>query len=293
MVFRCSAQSDYVSGLYDALNGYVSDKDARIGVAVIIDGKDTVAVNGSEDFPMMSVYKFPIALTMADYCRKNKHTLDYCCIITQDDMRRDTYSPMLKKYAGIDTARIKLRELLAYSLQMSDNNASDIILKELKGVGLVNKYIESLGIDGIKTRWTEEDMHEDINRSYDNTSTPLAMAELFDVFDKKFNDSISIEIKQMMETCTTGSDRLVAPLKAANAVVGHKTGTGFVLPDGRLMALNDCGYVHLSDGCRYSIAVFIADSGYDTDKNSRMIAEISQIVFNSLGKNNIHSTSVR
>ena len=45
----------------NALQDYVMGKDARIGVAVIINGKDTVSVNGNRDFPMMSVVKFPLA----------------------------------------------------------------------------------------------------------------------------------------------------------------------------------------------------------------------------------------
>ena len=48
-----------------ALQEYIQEKDARIGVAVIINGKDTVSVNGNRDFPMMSVVKFPLALTVA------------------------------------------------------------------------------------------------------------------------------------------------------------------------------------------------------------------------------------
>ena len=38
-----------------ALEDYIEDKDARIGIAVIIDGKDTVSVNGKREFPMLSV----------------------------------------------------------------------------------------------------------------------------------------------------------------------------------------------------------------------------------------------
>ena len=45
----------------DALENYIVGKDARIGIAVIINGKDTVSVNGERDFPMMSVSKFPLA----------------------------------------------------------------------------------------------------------------------------------------------------------------------------------------------------------------------------------------
>ena len=38
---------------------------------------------------------------------------------------------------------------------------------------------------------------------------------------------------------------------------------GFPTPEGRISAVNDCGYVNLPNGTRYSIAVFVADSNYD------------------------------
>ena len=53
------------------ISEYIDGKDARIGVAVIVDGADTIAVNGTKDFPMLSVYKFPQAIAVADYCTRN------------------------------------------------------------------------------------------------------------------------------------------------------------------------------------------------------------------------------
>ena len=82
-----------------------------------------------------------------------------------------------------------------------------------------------------------------------------------------------------METCATGKDRLVAPLATLPVRTGHKTGTGFELPGGRLMAVNDAGYVFLPDGRRYTITVFVEDSGYGMARTSALIAEISGIVY--------------
>ena len=65
----CSARKDdAVADRLDRLKAelaeYIEGKDARIGVAVIYDGTDTVSVNGGRDFPMLSVYKFPQALAV-------------------------------------------------------------------------------------------------------------------------------------------------------------------------------------------------------------------------------------
>lgn len=265
------------------LNDFVNDKDAEIGVAVIIDGKDTVAVNGDRQFPMLSVYKFPISLALADVYRKNGISLDTPVEFGMDDLHLDTYSPMTGKLLAqgelpVDTMTMPARELLAYMLQQSDNNASDIMLREAGGADAVQDYLSGMGIGGVNVRSSENEMHADNSLCYINSATPIAMAELFDRFDRCFTDSVSVEIKRIIESCGTGVDRLAKPLMEVNAVIGHKTGTGFMLPDGRIMAVNDAGYVHLPDGTRYSIAVFVENSCYDMAATEALIAEISSIV---------------
>ncbi len=261
------------------LSEFIEGKDARIGIAVIINDKDTIGINQCDTFPMLSVYKFPIALALGEYCRVNGSNFDSNCRVTRSDLLYDTYSPMLEKYSDIDTVMISLGELLAYSLQQSDNNASDIILSYQGGVKYVQKYMDAIGISGICVNSSEAEMYKNNALCYDNAATPLAMAELLNMFDNDFNDSLSLDIKRLMESCATGTDRLAAPLVGTGAVVGHKTGTGFTLPDGRLMAINDCGYVHLPNGIKYSIAVFISNSGYDMAATSKIIADISERVY--------------
>lgn len=202
----------------------------------------------------------------------------------QEDMLPETYSPMRDRYAGADSIDISLEELLAYSLQESDNNASDIILRYVSGAGSVQDYINAIGCKGIFVCSSEAEMHADNQLCYKNSSTPLAMAELLDKFDREFTDSVSVGIKRLMETCSTGVDRLAAPLKPNNAIIGHKTGTGFTLADGRLMALNDAAYVHLKNGRRYTIVVFIAEADYNMQEASAIIAEISRVAAEYLSR---------
>lgn len=276
-------------GKYDALQKSlletIADKDANIGIAVIIDGADTVVVNGNKIYPMLSVYKFPIALALSDFYRQHNLSLGDSIDILPEDLHPDTYSPMTERILAssqttTDTLKMPTVELLAYMLQQSDNNASDIILKKLGGAEYVAKCLCRLGITGINVKNSENEMHIDNTLCYTNSSTPIGMSALMDKFDREFNDSIFLEIKQMMETCETGANRLAKPL--TDAVIGHKTGTGFTLPNGRLMAVNDAGYVHLSNGHRYAIAVFIENSGYDIAQTEELIAEISRIVYSNI-----------
>ena len=268
----------------NTLQKYIKGKDARIGVAVIINGKDTVSVNGNRDFPMMSVVKFPLALTVVHWVDTNGMSLNDNVTFSENALNEDTYSPMLKKY-GKSRNTMTIRELLEWSLAESDNNAADILLHRVGGTSGVTSIMRQMGIsDEIVIGASEEDMHRDPYLSYLNRTTPLAMAQLFDRFYRELGNASQSysEISVMLEDCRTGLDRLALPLLPTNATIGHKTGTGFPTPDGRISAVNDCGYVKLLEGTKYSIAVFVADSGYDMAATSAIIAEISKIVWKSL-----------
>ena len=275
---------DIHSLLEGKLNAFVKGKDARIGIAVIIDGTDTVSVNGRKDFPMMSVFKFPLALAVAEWIDSKGISLSDSVGIGIEQLHEDTYCPMLKKY-GRKEMSLSYRELLEWTLIESDNNTTDILLNRIGGIEGINELLRQMGIqEGMEIGASEDDMHRDRYLCYLNRATPIAMAELFDKFNStiRFKSATFQEVAVMLEKCKTGEKRLPAPLMSTNAEIGHKTGTGFITEEGRLTSLNDCGYVNLPDKHRYSIAVFIADSAYDMAKTERMIAEISQIVYHSL-----------
>ena len=63
--------------LEDQLKQAIKGKKAEIGIAVIIDGKDTVTVNNDIHYPLMSVFKFHQALALADYMGKQQQSLNF------------------------------------------------------------------------------------------------------------------------------------------------------------------------------------------------------------------------
>lgn len=272
----------------EPLETYVRAQDARIGVAVIIDGTDTVSVNGHRDFPMLSVYKFPQAIAVADYCSGHNISLSDSIRISASEMKPDTWSPMREKYGRKDMV-LPLSEILAYSVQQSDNNACDVLFRLIGGPQVADSLMKKLGYDGIHILNTEDEMHTDPYLCYANRATPLQMATLLDRFYRQCmqHDTPILEyVGDMMIHCATGNNRLPLPLMTTNAEIGHKTGTGDVNSQGRIIGVNDAGYIFLPNKRGYSIAVFIADSGYGMAETEKMIADISEIVFKSLMKQN-------
>lgn len=262
------------------LENAIKNKKAEVGIAVIIDGKDTITVNNNARYPMMSVFKFHQALALADYMSQRNIPLDTRLQIEASDLKPNTYSPLRDKYpqGNID---LSIAELLEYTLQQSDNNACDILFKYQGGLEPANKYIHSLGIDSCSIVFTENDMHEDINRCYQNWSTPLAAAQLLEVFLNQplFGKIYKDFIYQTMTECKTGADRLFAPLSGKSVIIGHKTGTGDKNAKGQLIAINDIGFVILPNKHAYSIAVFVKNSEENPKVSTEIIAEISQIVY--------------
>ena len=271
--------------LESSIRGYIADKDARIGVAVIIDGRDTAEVNGGQFFPMLSVYKFPQALAVAEHCRRHGVGLADTVRVSADEMKSDTWSPMRDRFGAVNVG-LPLRTLLEYSLQQSDNNACDVLFRMIGGPAVADSLMNKWGYGDIRIRSTEDEMHRDTDLCLVNCCTPLEMARLLD----DFNTGIRVRseengaIASLMENCATGRDRLASPLTDTPAILGHKTGTGDVDSQGRLIAVNDAGYVNLPDGRRYVVAVFIASSAYGLDETSRMIADISEIVYSQIAR---------
>ncbi len=279
-IHACKA-NERCAGMEAQLIEYIAGKDARIGVAVIAHGQDTVSVNGNKDFPMMSVFKFPVALAVADYCRNNDIHPDDSVTVEADDIKTGTWSPMRDKY-GVKTRRMPIAELLQFALQQSDNNACDILLNLIGGTAVADSVVKASGYDNIFIRFTEDQMHTDPHLCVLNSSTPVEMAGMFDRFYRiviSDGNPFHRSIGEMMTSCMTGKNRLPYALTDTGAAIGHKTGTGDVNRQGRITALNDAGYVTMPDGHGYSIAVFVADSAYNMAETEKIIADISEIVF--------------
>ncbi len=258
----------------------IAGKKAQIGIAVIINHEDTVTVNNGHRYPMMSVFKLHQALSVADHCQRKGMSLDAPVFIRKEDLKPDTYSPLRDRYPEGNVS-LSVRRLLEYTLHLSDNNACDILFGQFGGTKATDRYIRSLGLHHFSIEATEDEMHKDLSLCYRNWSTPLETARLIELllnghlFENKYQDFLL----QTMISCQTGKDRLVAPLQATGAVVGHKTGTGDRNEQGELIGINDVGFVRLPDGTEYTIAVFVKDSAESAEDTAGIIARISEIVY--------------
>lgn len=124
----------------------IENVPAQVGVAIIINGKDTITVNNECHYPLMSVMKYPQALAVLHYLHQHNQPLSTKIFIPKEALLDDTYSPLRDKYPG-GNIYMPIDQLLDYTIQKSDNNACDILFNYTGGVLYTDSYIRSLGIN--------------------------------------------------------------------------------------------------------------------------------------------------
>lgn len=272
------------SALSDTISKIASSSPGEVGVAVIINGTDTIAVNDMSIYPMMSVFKMHQAIAICDNLDHTGGSLDSVISVMRDSLDQKTWSPMLKEHTE-SVMSVSVRDMLRYALIQSDNNASNLLFKIMLDVTTTDSLIATLiPRSAFQIACTEEEMSADHAKAYSNFTSPLGAAMLI---NRLFTDSVVSDekqafIKSALCECITGKDRIAAPLLGKEGVtVAHKTGSGYSA-NGILAAHNDVAYVKLPNGICYSLAVFVKDFRGDETEASEVIAHISAAVYGVL-----------
>lgn len=273
------------SYLSDTISRIVADYHGEIGVALILNDTDTVCVNDTCIYPIMSVFKLHQALALCNEFDTKGVALDTLVSIRRTDLDSATWSPMLKEHPE-SVISLTVGELLRYSLMQSDNNASNIMFRRLADVEMTDSFIATIiPRNSFKISYTEEEMSVDHGKAYSNRTSPSGAAMLI---NRLFTDSLVSPDKQQFITtalseCQTGTDRIAAPLLGIEGLmIAHKTGSGYKNKDGVLVAHNDVAYVRLPHGTRYALAVFVKDFHGIEKQASEAIARISSAVYSVL-----------
>lgn len=267
--------------LQEDLYSFIDSVPGTVGVAFVSDG-DTVTVNNSVHFPMMSVFKMHEALAVADKLDKQGILLDSIMSINRAELDLDTWSPMLKEYTA-ESFTVSVSKLLEYAVTKSDNNASNLLFRHIVSPTETDAYIRSIANDStFRIQYSEAEMKANHALSYCNYTSPLSAALLIKqvmeepIVGKNYQDSI----RQYLSAVTTGRDRLGSVTEGSDVVLfAHKTGSGYRNEAGELIAHNDVGYFRLRDGHSYALAVLIRDFAGTEAEASAIIADISRRVY--------------
>lgn len=269
--------------LRDSLQAIADNCPGEVGIALITDYGDTVLVNNEDKYPLMSVFKLHQAIALANDFEKKGISLDTVVKIVRKDLNPDTWSPMLKDYKEEEIS-IPVRKLLDYTLQQSDNNASNYLFDNFESVEDVDDFIgRIIPRESFRLAVTEEQMFRDHSLCYSNHSSPLGAAILISRLftGRDICEEEEAFICNALIECKTGTDRIVAPLiDKEGVVVAHKTGSGFRDENGVLLAHNDVAFITLPDNRYYSLAVLVKDFHGSESEAALVISRISSLVYN-------------
>ena len=258
----------------------IANKNATIGVSIkSIEDKDTLSINGNLNAPLMSVFKFHIALATLNLVDKGKLSLTQKIYIKKEELLPNTWSPIRDSFPN-GNMYLTLDQLLRYTVSHSDNNGCDIILKLIGGAEIVQTFISKQGIKDFTIKVNEQQM-QTWESCYINTTTPLATTKLLEKFykGKVIKKKTTIYLYQLMVECTRGLTWVKAGLPIGTELA-HRTGISNTNENNLRIAMNDVGIVKLPNGNHFIISIFLKNITETKEDTEKIIADISKATWN-------------
>lgn len=283
IAISCQTSHNKIDLLRSKIEQIVSDKNAVVGVSIMgNNGKDTLSLHGDRRFPMQSVFKFHIALSVLSEVDKGNLSLDQEIVIGKNDLLpEDFWSPLRDE--NPDGGSFTIERLIQYSVSHSDNTACDVLIRLIGTPKTVEEYFKKNGIQDIQITFNEEDMQAKWDNMFQNWTTPKAASETLKMFyENKTNllskSSYDFFWKTNIET-TTGANRIKGQLPPGT-IVAHKTGwSGTNKETGITAAVNNIGIVFLPNNEYFIISIFVSESKENFDTNEKIIADISKATY--------------
>ncbi len=120
---------------------------ATVGVGILhLETGRQLYLNRYERFPMASVFKLPLAVTVLDLVDRGLLDLDAAMVLDAGDLRPGS-GTLAQSF--VDPRPVLLRELLEAMMIRSDNTATDLLWKAAGGSQRVMEQLAALGIRGI------------------------------------------------------------------------------------------------------------------------------------------------
>ena len=281
----------------------------EIGVAAIhLESGARISYNGDRRFPMASVSKVPMAVEFLRRVDEGEIDLYEDLVIPVTDFRPG-HSP-LASWSGGKPEQATVDSLFRLMIEVSDNTATDVVLRMAGGPGEVTRRLRELGVDEVDVDRSEARTFADLSGIPDSvpesqlyryryfrtrdalpaehrqqarlrfgddprdTATPDGMADLLALIH--VGEGLSLESRDYLLNSMLASrsgPRRIKGLLPRGTPVAHKTGT-------IAGEINDVGIITLPDGAGHvAIAVFVYTFNRTQWRRERTIAEVSRLVY--------------
>ena len=285
IIFTLQLSAQNINKLRKELNQIIATKNATIGVSIkAIEDKDTLNINGNLNVPLMSVFKFHIALTVLNFVDKDKLSLNQKIFIKKEDLHEDTWSPIRDEYPN-GNIYLTLGQLLRYTISHSDNNGCDILLELIDGTETVQKFIKNQGIKDFVIKLNEQDMRIWENL-YVNTTTPIATTELLEKFykGKVLKATTTKYLYQIMVETSRGITWMKAGLPEGTELA-HRTGISGRNENDLRGAMNDVGIFKLPNGKHIIISIYLKNITEEREDTEKIITDLTKATWSYFTEN--------
>ena len=280
-----------------------------VGVAAIhLESGMEFYINKDEKYPMASTYKVPIAVQLLTRVENGEISLNDMISLVESDLHPG--SGTLSRLLDDPGVILSIHNLMELMLLISDNSATDLVLRSAGGSEAVTERMRRIGIEGITVNrptfvliadWvgissykegdifsreeyraltrklSQEDRAKaarNFNLDLKDTATPYAMAQLLrKIWQREIlNDRYTDLLIDVLRRVQTGTGRIKGMLPQRTTVY-HKTGTigG---------TTNDVGVIELPGGAGNVITVvFIKEARGNSENSERVIAQISRSIY--------------
>jgi beta-lactamase class A len=238
----------------------------RLGVAVVDTGtRRRFSHRGDERFPLCSTFKFLLAAELLARADRGALRLDKRLPIRATHLGN---SDFVKSRVGRDAS---LGELAHAIVEISDNDAANLLLREVGGPAAVTRFARALG-DPV-TRVDRMEPVSDAPSDLGDTTSPAAMAADFEriLLGNVLKPASRAALADWLLHSKTGVGRLRAGL-AAGWRLAHKTGTGMH------GSSNDAGVLWRPRGAPLLVSVYLTGSSLGDTGRDAVIADVARAV---------------
>lgn len=221
-------------------------------------------INGDRVYATASIIKLPILIALFQDVDAGKINLNETLTMTRDVVVGGSGEmqdlPVGSKFSVLETAN--------KMITISDNTATNMIIKRLGGIQYLNQRFRSWGLQQTVIRNWLPDLKGT------NVTTPKELGKLLVMLNSQRmlsprSQAQAIDILQRVR-----NRKLLVVGLGPGATIAHKTGDiGFLL--------GDAGIVQMPTGKRY-LAVALVESSYDDPRARDFIQDMSRIVYTYL-----------
>lgn len=187
------------------------------------------------------------------------------------------YSPFTSKHVG--GAGVTIAELCEAAITLSDNTASNLLLRRVGGPQAWTHWVRTLGDTETRLDRYEPQVNDVALGDSRDTTTPLAMLRDMQkiVLGKTLSSSSRDQITRWLRSCQTGANRIHAGLPK-DWQEADKTGTGSAINN----AANDIAVLWPPRHAPILVTAYYAYSRELEDQRDEVLASVGRMVASML-----------